>query len=201
MCKYETTQAEYLSVMGRNPSKDDGDNNCPVEHVTWGEATNYCARLTLRERGAGRLPAGFIYRLPTEAEWEYACRAGTTTAMAFGNSLSSTQANFNGNYPYGGAAKGPYLGKTTKVGSYEPNAWGLYDMHGNVWEYCLDWYGTNHSGIVTDPLGPKTGSERVVRGGSGGSIGAVCRSATRSDSWPEGASSGVGFRLVLAPVQ
>ena len=100
--------------------------------VWWNDATNYCEKLTVNERAAGWLPAGYVYRLPTEAEWEYACRAETTTATVYGNSLSSTQANFKGAYPYGGAATGPYWGETVKVGTYAPNAWGLYYMHRNV---------------------------------------------------------------------
>jgi hypothetical protein len=130
--RYEVRQREYVALVGSNPSEDPADLGRPVESVSWNDAVAYCAKLTARERSAGRLPAGHEYRLPTEAQWEYACRAGTTTATAFGNSLSSTQANFDGSYPYSEGAYGPYLGRTTKVGSYSPNAWGLYDMHGNV---------------------------------------------------------------------
>ena len=166
MSKYEVTQEEYLAVMmGNNPSRFKEDLKRPVEQVSWNDATNYCGKLTAREKAVGRLPAGYVYRLPTEAEWEYACRAGTTTATAFGNSLSSAQANFNGNYPYNGAAIGPNIVGTTAVGSYAPNAWGLYDMHGNVYEWCADWSGTYPGGSVTDPKGAVTGSYRVDRGG------------------------------------
>jgi sulfatase modifying factor 1 len=199
MGRFETTQGEYEAVMGTNPSYLKGDTNRPVELVSWDDATNYCARLTVRERAAGRLPAGYIYRLPTEAEWEYACRAGTTTATAFGNSLSSTQANFNGNFPYGGAAAGPYLGTTTPVGSYAPNAWGLYDMHGNVYEWCADRYSASlPGGSVTDPQGPNTGSDRVIRGGSLRFHGSFCRTADRESAWYDYWYSDVGFRIVLA---
>ncbi len=197
--KYETTQEEYVRVMGTNPSTFRGDNSRPVETLSWVDATNYCAKLTLSESAAGRLPSGCAYRLPTEAEWEYACRAGTTTATAYGNSLSSTQANFNGNYPYGGAAKGPYLAVTTKVGSYSANAWGLYDMHGNVYEWCLDWYGDYRGGIVTDPRGPTTGSSRVFRGGGWSDDSRGCRSAYRNGLWPDSGDDYIGFRPVLAP--
>jgi len=153
------------------------------------------------ERNAGRLLPGYIYRLPSEAEWEYCCRAGTTTATAFGNSISLSQANFNGNYPYNGAAKGPYLERTTAVGSYATNAWGLYDMHGNVWEWCLDWYGDYPLGSVTDPKGLDLGSRRVVRGGGWSSHGGGCRPANRDDLLPDYGYNFVGFRTVLDPCQ
>ena len=201
MSQYETMQEEYLAVMGTNPSWFTGDLKCPVERVSWNDATNYCAKLTDRERTAGRLPTGYIYRLPTEAEWEYACRAGTTTATAFGNNLSSDQANFDGRYPYGGATKGPHLENTSKVGSYAPNAWGLYDMHGNVYEWCLDWYGAYPGGNVTDPRGSNTGSYRVNRGSCWDDDGRYCRSAIRYYDWPGDWDIDIGFRSVLAPCQ
>ena len=196
--KYETTQEEYESVMGVNPGSFKGIANRPVESVTWEDATRYCAELTLRERSSGRLPAGYAYRLPTEAEWEYACRAGTTTPVAMGTSLGSTQANFSGDQPYAGAAQGPSLGSTTRVGSYAPNAWSLYDMHGNVSEWCLDWYDTYPGGTAADPQGPTTGSYRVLRGGSWSNSGAFCRSASRSSRAPNTAAGTSGFRPVLA---
>jgi formylglycine-generating enzyme required for sulfatase activity len=202
MSKYEMTQEEYMAVMGTNPSYFKGEARKPVEQVSWDDATNYCAKLTARKREAGTLPAGYAYRLPNEAEWEYACRAGTTTATAYGDSLSSTQANFNGDYPYVVITKGPNLRATTKVGSYAPNAWGLYDMHGNVWEWCLDWYsGALPGGNVTDPRGPNAGAGRVHRGGSWIGGGWYCRSANRYDGWPDGDYSRLGFRAVLAPGQ
>jgi formylglycine-generating enzyme len=155
--------------MGVNPSYYKGDANRPVETVTWGNANTYCTKLTVRERAAGRLPSGYAYRLPTAAEWEYACRAGTVTATAFGDSISSIQANFNGAFPYNGADPGLNLNQTAPVGSYAPNAWGLCDMHGNVWEWCSDWYGANYLQLATtDPQGPKTGSSRVIREGAPG---------------------------------
>ena len=200
MGQHEVTQAEYEQVMGTNPSHFKG-GNLPVESVSWDEATEYCTRLTARERTAGRLPQGHEYRLPTEAQWEYACRAGTTTATSFGNSLSSSQANFNGNYPYQNGSKGPYLEKTTPAGQYSANAFGLYDMHGNVWEWCADYYGDYPSGPVTDPTGPPSGDDRVNRGGSWYSLGQDCRSAFRGGNSPGLRSGILGFRVVLVRAQ
>ena len=146
MGKFDVTQSEYASVVGSNPSYFVAANgygtdlNRPVERVSWNDAVAYCSALTTRERNAGRLPAGYGYRLPTEAEWEYACRAGTTTPFHYGNELRSGMANFDGSYeylvgdPYHYNPAGIYLVRTTTVGSYAPDAWGLYDMHGNVWE-------------------------------------------------------------------
>ena len=218
MGTYEVTQAEYLAVMGSNPScfttKDwhgnpiSPDLSRPVELVSWTNAVAYCTSLTVRERSAGRLPAGYGYRLPTESEWEYACRAGTTTPFHYGNELRSGMVNFSGYYeyrvgnPYYDNPAGIFLAKTTSVGSYAPNAWGLYDMHGNVWEWCQDWSsGTYPSGSVSDPQGPATGSLRVIRGGSWFDSAADCRSATRSDYLPANLSIIIGFRVVLAPGQ
>jgi len=168
--KYEVTQAQYQAVMGANPSNWK-EANRPVEQVSWNDATEFCSRMTQR--------VGRQVRLPTEAEWEYACRAGTTAAFHFGDSLSADRANFDGNYPYGGAAKGVFRQETTRVGSFQPNAWGLCDMHGNVWEWCSDWYGTYPTGAVSDPQGAAGGTFRVVRGGSWYSLGYSCRSAYR----------------------
>ena len=197
MNKYETTQEEYLSLMGNNPSSFTGQLKYPVETVTWHDATNYCGKLTMRERAAGCLPEGYAYRLPTEAEWEYACRAGTTTATAFGNCLSSTQANFDGGYPYGGAETGPYIGTTAQVGSYASNAWGLFDMHGNVFEWCLDWYGAYPIGSAVDPRGAISGTRKVIRGGSWFQEGSYSRSAYRDYFLPDSWSINIGFRPVL----
>jgi len=199
MGKTEVTQVEYWTVMSNNPSQFTDYTNLPVEQVTWHDATNYCGKLTEKERSAGSLPTGYAYRLPTEAEWEYCCRAGTTAATAFGNGLSSTQANFNGTNSYGGAALGPNLAKTAEVASYAPNAWGLYDLHGNVGEWCGDWYGAYPTGSVTDPKGPATGTLRVARGGSWDYPGSDCRSAYRGWLNPAQGLSNIGFRPVLAP--
>src|SRR5262249_4711820 len=153
---------EYEKVVGKFPNRPifkadrGGGPDHPMENVLWAEAVEFCKRLSAlaEEKRAARR-----YRLPTEAEWEYACRAGTTTPFHFGDSLSAKQANFNGNFPYGDAGKGPYLRQTAKVGSYLPNAWGLYDMHGNVAEWCADWYDPayyKHS-PREDPRGPAKG--------------------------------------------
>ncbi len=202
---YEVTQAEYEKVMGKNPSffkkeqvgKDTG--SFPVERVSWYDAVEFCKKLSelASEKRAGR-----VYRLPTEAEWEYACRGGAKKyqVFAFGNSLSSKQANFNGNYPYGGAEKGKYLERTCKVGSYQENGFGLYDMHGNVCEWCSDFYSdkTYTKGKRTDPTGPTTGDVRSVRGGSRGLSGYTCRSAYRCENAPDYRNLGFGFRIVLS---
>jgi formylglycine-generating enzyme required for sulfatase activity len=195
MSKYETTQEEYQTVMGNNPSYFTGDLKCPVEQVTWYDATNYCGKLTAKERAVGRLPAGYEYRLPTEAEWEYACRAGTTTRFSYGDDPSYTQL---GEYAWYALNSG---NTTHPVGVKKPNAWGLYDMHGNVWEWCGDWYDPYPGGSVTDPRGPHTGSFRVDRGGGWYDGARRCRSAYRRCEWADYRYGGMGFRLVLAPGQ
>ena len=161
---------------------------CRLKHVSWEDAQEFIKKLNAKGEGT--------YRLPSEAEWEYAARAGTTTAFAFGDSLSSEQANFNGDYPYGGAAKGTYLEKTTAVGSYRANGWGLYDMHGNVWEWVEDWYGDYPSGAVTDPTGAATGSNRVGRGGGWGATAGDLRSANRYFDTPSFRFNYLGFRVL-----
>ena len=149
MGKYEVTQAQYQAVMGTNPSKFKGDD-LPVERVSWSDATNFCAKLTANEKAAGRLPEGYAYTLPTEAQWEYACRAGTTTALNSGKDLSDkeecSEMDEVGWYNYNRGDSYTY-----PVGQKQPNAWGLYDMHGNVWEWCSDWFGDYSSPTVTDP--------------------------------------------------
>ena len=179
--------------MGDNPSHFSG-NDHPVENVSWEDAMSFCQKLNQMDP---KKPQGYVYSLPTEAQWEYACRAGTSTATAFGDSLSSRDANFDGNIPYGGASEGPDLQRTTAVGSYRPNAWGFYDMHGNVWEWCHDWYGDYTGGSVTDPVGPSSGTHRVSRGGSWINIGEDCRSVNRDRSIPGYRGFDLGFRLSL----
>jgi formylglycine-generating enzyme required for sulfatase activity len=192
MGKYEVTQAEYQSVVGSNPSFFQGANapnapSRPVETVLWNSAVAYCQALTAIEQAAGRVPQGYQYRLPTEAEWEYCCRAGTTTEWSTGTSLSTSQGNFDN-----------ALGQTAVVGSYAPNAFGLHDMHGNVLEWCLDTYALYAPGSVTDPL-VTGGLNRVIRGGSWNNIDFYCRSATRHLSSPGFTLNSIGFRVVLAP--
>jgi len=198
--KFEVTQTEYIAVTGSNYSWFSWNTMLPLDSQGWDRATNYCYLLTLKERAAGRLPAGYSYRLPTEAEWEYAARAGTTTPFGVGDgiSLSSSQANFDGGFPYGGGAAGQTSYGTTVGGSYPPNAWGLYDMHGNVWEWCQDWYGPYPGGKVIDPKGPLRGSTRVLRGGVFTSTGGGCRSAKRDSRSITYLSIVQGFRVVLA---
>jgi formylglycine-generating enzyme required for sulfatase activity len=181
--------------MGSNPSWYTGDTNRPVETVSWYAATNYCAKLTARERAAGRLPAGWEYRLPTEAEWEYACRAGSTNRFSYGDDPGYTEL---ANYAWYTSNSG---GTTHAVGGKLPNQWGLYDMYGNVWEWCLDWYaGALPGGSVTNPQGPATGSFRVDRGGCWDSFPLDCRSANRSWSGPGFLIFILGFRVALVAV-
>jgi formylglycine-generating enzyme required for sulfatase activity len=201
---YEVTQGQYQKVNGKNPAQFPAGGASPVEQVAWSAAVNFCQKLSSLpdEKKAGR-----VYRLPTEAEWEYACRAGTSTPFAFGADLGSTQANFNGNYPYGVAAVGPYLKKPTKVGSYAPNAWGLYDMHGNVAEWCSDWYDPEYykRSPRENPTGPEKGVQstgfgtdfyRVLRGGCWLDEGRGCRSAYRFRLQSTEPYQLVGFRVV-----
>ena len=192
--RYEVTQKEYQEIMGTNPSSFKGDN-LPVENVSWFDAVEYCNRLSRRE---GLAPAYTIsgttvtwnrnangYRLPTEAEWEYACRAGTTTPYNTGNTITTSQANFSW------SAQG-----TTPVGTYSPNAWGLYDMHGNVWEWCYDRYGSYSTSDLSNPLGASSGSDRVIRGGSWSPSAQYLRSAYRYYGTPAYRYGNLGFRLV-----
>lgn len=209
--KHEVTQREYLNVMGTNPSAFAGDLSLPVETVSWDDALAYCAALTAKERNEGRLPAGFAYRLPTEAEWEYACRAGTTTAFHYGETMRSGMANFIGLFEYppcGGGidscynSSGVSLGATTKSGSHAPNVWALHDMHGNIAEWCHDWFANSLPGVnVTDPQGSETGETRIIRGGSWDENAWGCRSAVRHSIFQGARSRTIGFRVVLASVQ
>jgi formylglycine-generating enzyme required for sulfatase activity len=225
---YEVTQGQFKEVMGYNPSffSKDGKgkegvkylgfsppaggkervinlpstNDLPVENVSWEEAQAFLKRLSQQAQEKNNRRK---YRLPTEAEWEYACRAGASSYRVFhyGNSLSSKQANFDGNFPFGGADRGPYLKRTCKVGSYKPNAFGLYDMHGNVNEWCSDWFAKDYykNSPQRDPTGPPSSEDagRVIRGGHWDSQSRFCRSAQRTPSLPGAQSNDEGFRAVL----
>jgi formylglycine-generating enzyme required for sulfatase activity len=221
----EVTQKQFREVMGYNPSffatagqgrpgvdygtvkpgggadrvRGHDTDDFPVENVSWQEAVEFCKKLSARpaEKRSAR-----VYRLPTEAEWEYACRGGAPLYQTFhlGNALSSGQVNCDGSVPYGGAPRGPYLQRTSKVGAYKrPNGFGLCDMHGNVWEWCSDWYARDYyaKGLKADPPGPDRGSERVMRGGGWYNSAAGCRSAARRGGRPGHRDHDLGFRVVL----
>jgi formylglycine-generating enzyme required for sulfatase activity len=203
------TQEEYARVTGRNPSWFSGrgfarqkvmdleTGRFPVENVSWRDARQFCAKLTDLDRKAGKARA---YRLPTEAEWEYACREAGKSRTPFhcGTTLGSKQANFDGTFPYGGAEKGPYLARPSKVGSYQPNKLGLFDMHGNVWQWCQDRYGKDYyaTSPVRDPQGPGEGTTCVLRGGCWCYNGSDCRSAYRGNEAPGFRDGTIGFRVV-----
>ena len=196
--KYAVTQAQYEVVMESNPSWYKGAD-LPVEQVTWDEAKEFCEKLTAIEKAAGRLPQGYEYSLPTEAQWEYACRAGTTTALNSGKNLTSATECPNvdevGWYKYNSD------NVTHPIGQKKPNAWGLYDMHGDIWEWCLDCYGDYPASSVTDPV-VSSGDEsiRIIRGGSWYYDAKYCRSAYRGSNYPSSADRDGGFRLALTVV-
>jgi formylglycine-generating enzyme required for sulfatase activity len=224
---HEVTQKQFRTVMGWNPSwfsknasgkKDtayllkpgggankipqgDDTENYPVENVSWEESKDFCEKLTALDT---KKPAGWKYRLPTEAEWEYACRGGgRSQVFHFGNSLAAAQANFDGKVPYGKAEKIDPLNRTCSVGNYENNAFGLHDMHGNVREWCADWYDYHYyrNSPTNDPSGPDSGTYRVVRGGAWSLYGRVCRSAYRGRAEPASRDWDRGFRVALVKVQ
>jgi uncharacterized protein (TIGR02996 family) len=206
---YPVTQEQYERVIGSNPSffssrgggrqkvKKQDTRGFPVENVSWDDAVAFCRKLSEipEEKQRGR-----VYRLPTEAEWEYACRGGlsSSTPFSFGHSLFSAQANFKGNQPDGGTPTCPNLDRPTPCGSYPANAFGLSDMHGNVWEWCADWYGSYPPGAVTDPTGPSEGSVRMLRGGSWTYFSWLCRAASRYGAWPRDRRDDFGFRLAFS---
>jgi formylglycine-generating enzyme required for sulfatase activity len=197
----EVTQAQYQALMGTNPSLFIGATR-PVERVTWFNAQAYCAALTAQQAALGNVPAGYQYRLPTEAEWEYACRAGTTTEFNVGSALFCGQARFkySNHLPPPGSCLPPGVAPpTVPVAYYPANPWGLHDMHGNVQEWCLDSFAAYPSGPVTDPF-VTGGPNRVLRGGSLEDSSDFCRSAVRDFITPGLTFYGKGFRVVLAPV-
>ena len=192
--KFEVTQGEYASIMGTNPSFFPNVTNGPVSSVSWIDATNYCAKLTQQELAAGRIPAGTAYRLPTEAEWEYAARAGTSTRFSYGDDPDSSSLT---NYAWYAANAGLMV---HPVGQKLPSPWGLYDTEGNVWEWCLDWYGPLPGGVQVDPTGPPSNAIglKVMRGGAYDYFDADCRSARRLFFGQVLTDTDLGFRVVLA---
>ncbi len=194
--RYEVTQGEYEALIGTNPSSFPGANH-PVEGVFWDDAVAYCEALTAQQAALGQVPQGYQYRLPTNAEWEYAARAGTTTEFHYGPSLLCDQARIQFSY-HSGAECGAPPG-TAPVGQYAPNSWGLNDMHGNVWEFCLDSWAYYTATPKVDPFVTGTAG-RVMRGGGWNSHSGLSRSASRYQGGTEFAYPTLGFRVVLAPV-
>jgi formylglycine-generating enzyme required for sulfatase activity len=208
MAKYEVTQGDWKRLFPALPGELTAElpagDKLPVGDVNFAEAEDYCRKLTELGHKTGELPRDWEFRLPTEAQWEYACRAGTTTATSFGDKLSSKQANFKGK-PYNGAEPGPSLGRAAPVGSYPANAWGLHDMHGNTFEWCRDWYHIRYPG-GTDPdlyaakatatKGESGDISRSRRGGCWADEGWPCRSAFRLRFEPERGYDHIGFRVV-----
>jgi formylglycine-generating enzyme required for sulfatase activity len=194
--KYPVTQAQYQQIMGNNPSffKDFEDSfNRPVENVSWNMAQEFCQKLSEK--------TGKNYALPSEAQWEYACRAGTETPFSFGETITTDYVNYDGNYPYSDAPKGEYRKQTTPVNQFFPNAFGLYDMHGNVWEWCEDGWHENYENAPTDGSSwndnHSQNSFRLLRGGSWNYNSGGCRSADRGRGNADGGSVNLGFRLAL----
>jgi formylglycine-generating enzyme required for sulfatase activity/DNA-directed RNA polymerase subunit RPC12/RpoP len=195
MGRYSVTQAQYEAVMGKNPSRFKG-KDLPVETVSWKDAQDYCRRLTEETKRK--------YSLPSEAQWEYACRAGTTTPFCFGETISTDIANYHGNYVYGSGVKGKYLRKTTPVGSFGiANSFGLYDMHGNVWEWCEDTWHDNYYGAPSDSSAwiDRDSNKHILRGGSRINNPSVCRSALRFRHDSGYQILNLGFRVVYAPAK
>jgi sulfatase modifying factor 1 len=198
--KYEVTQGDWKRVSGHLPGELTAElpagDDFPVGNVNFAEAEGFCRKLTELAIASKELPGDWEFRLPTEAQWEYACRAGTTTATAFGDSLSRRQANFRGKPYNGGADDGPSLKRASRVGSYPPNAWGLHDMHGNTFEWCRDWYHPALPGGDDPDLYSAKAVSRVRRGGCWADEGWPCRSAFRLRFEPERRYDHIGFRVV-----
>jgi uncharacterized protein (TIGR02996 family) len=182
------TQAPWLQATGHKPSRFKGDD-LPVERVSWDDCQEFCTRLGEK--------TGSHFRLPTESQWEYSCRAGTTTPFFFGDRICPGQANYDGEYTYGKGQKGVSRKQPTPVGSFTPNAWGLFDLHGNVYEWCADWYGAYPAREVKDYKGPERGDDRVLRGGSWYGSPKMCRSAYRNWDVPSCRTVNFGCRVVL----
>ncbi|MCX6545173.1 MAG: formylglycine-generating enzyme family protein [Acidobacteria bacterium] len=193
MGRYEVTQTEWQMVMGANPSRFSDCARCPVEQVNFYDVDDFLTRLTARS-------SAMRYRLPTEAEWEYACRAGTSTAYGLGDQLEARDANFNAS-PGEQVTPGSGAYRTRPVGSFAPNAWGLHDMHGNVWEWTNDFYGPYDAQADVDPRGPQAGTTRVIRGGSWYFDAASARCAQRYTHAPQDRGFSLGFRVVGEPVE
>lgn len=186
---HEVTQGEYQAVAGKNPSNFQGDPKRPVDKVRHTEALAFCAAITRRETHAGRLPAGYAYRLPTEAEWEYACRAGSTNLFSFGDDATLAD-------QYAWTLENSEA-ETHPIGLKRPNPWGLYDMHGNVWEWTLDWFAEFPAADLKDPTGPAYGTFKVFRGGSWNHPVELARSRNRFMMPPTNGIYFVGFRIAL----
>ena len=181
------TQELWETVMGNNPSSFKGEK-LPVENVSWNDCNKFLEKIN-------SLMPGLELYLPTEAQWEYACRSGTQTPFSFGDNINTAQVNYDGNYPYQGGIEGKYREKTVEVKSLPCNDWGLYEMHGNVYEWCNDWYGDYDLDASIDPVGPNTGTARVLRGGSWYYDAGNVRSAFRDCRGPAYRYDFVGFRL------
>ena len=191
MGKYPITVAQYRSIMGDNLGTGIGADY-PIEQINWDDAVEFCTKLSQQ--------TGKEYTLPSEAQWEYACRATTTTPFHFGATITPDLVNYNGDYPYNGAEKGENRERTTPVGTFPPNAFGLHDMHGNVWEWCLDTYQPNYLTAPTDGtpvLDPGDSAKRVMRGGAWDYVAKACRSSVRCSLDPKLRMNGCGFRVVL----
>ncbi len=186
---YEVTQEQYEAVIGKNPSNFKGATN-PVEQVSWDEAAEFCKKLSTK--------TGKTVLLPTEAQWELACRAGTSTPFNTGQTIGADQANYAALFTYGNGVKGENRKRTIPVGSFKPNGFGLYDMHGNVAEWCRDWYRTYSDKKEADPTGPTSGARRVLRGGGWNALPWDCRSAYRLIALDD-RNRHFGFRVVVNP--
>jgi formylglycine-generating enzyme required for sulfatase activity/tRNA A-37 threonylcarbamoyl transferase component Bud32 len=191
MGQYEVTQNEWQRVMDMNPSRFRGEGTLPVENINWLSAKRFCTELTARERARGSIPSDWEFNLPTEAQWEYACRAGSTTAYSFGASTEGLGEHTW--YSYNARIR------SHEVGQRKPNAWNLYDMHGNVWEWCRDWFQNKLQGGV-DPEAKEIGTGRVIRGGGWNCSANLCRTSFRSGQVPEEAGHELGFRVAIVPV-